>query len=280
MRDRAMTTKSEVIRCLSLSFAAIVFLLIGGSFYEAKAQCNGDPFCTPSWKKPKTQTTTVSTSTDGNTRPEKKGPAPVTPVTAPSIEQRIAYYKQLREDAAMKGLPIPKVTSVLTLDEMVVTGIFKTSRGYSAMVEATPIKLSYTIYPGEKFFDGQLVAIEENRVIFRKVTKMSNNKFVTSVENKVLRQYTTQQEVQGTAPVQSTTSSGNQTEVVSNKNQTTETSRGNKTDQPVSPTRIISPVEEMNNQPEEKPKDSVKDKDKDKDKDKKSRKPVKLARKS
>ena len=40
------------------------------------------------------------------------------------------------------------------------------------MVEATPIKLSYTIYPGEKFFDGQLVAVEENRLVFRKVTKV------------------------------------------------------------------------------------------------------------
>ena len=57
------------------------------------------------------------------------------------------------------------------------------------MVEATPIKLSYTIYPGEKFFDGQLVAVEENRLIFRKVTKTSEGKFVASVENKPLRQF-------------------------------------------------------------------------------------------
>ena len=63
---------------------------------------------------------------------------------------------------------MPKVTSVLTLDEMSVTGIFRTPRGFAAMVEAKPIKLSYTIYPGEKFFDGQLVAIEENRLVFRK----------------------------------------------------------------------------------------------------------------
>ena len=88
---------------------------------------------------------------------------------------------------------------------MTVTGIFRTPRGFAAMVEAKPIKLSYTIYPGEKFFDGQLVAIEENRLVFRKITKMSNNKFVTSVENKTLRQYTDQEVVQGTAPVQAST---------------------------------------------------------------------------
>ena len=36
------------------------------------------------------------------------------------------------------------------------------------MIEATPIKLSYVIYPGELFYDGQLVAIEENRLVFRR----------------------------------------------------------------------------------------------------------------
>lgn len=69
------------------------------------------------------------------------------------------------------------------------------------MVEATPIKLSYTIYPGEKFFDGQLVAVEENRLVFRKVTKTAPNKFVASVENKPLQQYSMKSQVEGTAPV-------------------------------------------------------------------------------
>jgi hypothetical protein len=64
--------------------------------------------------------------------------------------------------------------------------------------------LSYTIYPGEKFFNGQLVAVEENRLVFRKVTKISRDKFVSSVENKPLRKYTNQEMIQGTAPAGST----------------------------------------------------------------------------
>ena len=108
----------------------------------------------------------------------------------------------MREQAAVNGAPLPKVTSVLTLNEMSVTGIFRTPRGYAAMVEATPIKLSYTIYPGEKFFDGQLVAVEENRLVFRSVTKTGNGKYVSSVENKPLRQYSTKAQIEGTAPVQ------------------------------------------------------------------------------
>lgn len=254
-----------------MSLAAAAFLLIAGSLNEAKAQCNGDPFCTPSWKQPKKP---AGSTGGGTTKSDKKTPPAVMPVTAPPIEMRIAYYKQQRESAAANGQPIPKVTSVLTLDEMAVTGIFKTPRGYSAMVEAVPIKLSYTIYPGEKFFDGQLVAIEDNRVIFRKVTKMSNNKFLTSVENKPLRQFSVQQEVQGTAPTQPQGPTGAQTEVVSNPTPSQQPQTVSNT-QPaaVSPSSIVSPLDEMNRQPAEQPKDAVKDK-------KPTRKPAKVAKKS
>jgi hypothetical protein len=165
---------------------------------------------------------------------------------------------------------------------MAVSGIFKTPRGFAAMVEATPIKLSYTIYPGEKFFDGQLVAIEENRLVFRKVVKMSNNKFITSVENKTLRQYTVQQEVQGTAPTE--TNTANKTEVVNNNATPTTTTTAvtpttalvptDDKSKTAVPTAIVSPVDEMNKQPESKPEDTSKDKNK------KNKKPVKVAKKS
>ena len=108
------------------------------------------------------------------------------------------------------------------------------------MVEATPIKLSYTIYPGEKFFDGQLVAVEENRLIFRKVTKMSNGKFVASVENKPLRQYTDREQIQGTAPVQP----GEQTAEQPATSQPVQAAQL----LPAAPKEIVSPLEEMNRQ--------------------------------
>ena len=114
---------------------------------------------------------------------------------------RIEYFKRLREAAAANGQPLPKVTSVLTLNEMAVTGIFKTPRGYAAMVEATPIKLSYTIYPGEKFFDGQLVAVEENRLVFRKVTKMGNGQVRLVGREQAAEKILRSEQIQGTAPV-------------------------------------------------------------------------------
>jgi hypothetical protein len=76
----------------------------------------------------------------------------------------------------------------LLLSEMQVTGIFRTPRGWAAMVEATPIKLSYVIYPGETFFDGQLVAIEETRLVFRRDIVWADGRREKSIEIKPLRQ--------------------------------------------------------------------------------------------
>jgi hypothetical protein len=83
--------------------------------------------------------------------------------------------------------PVPKPTTALLLSEMQVTGIFRTPRGYAAMIEATPIKLSYVIYPGEQFFDGQLVAIEEDKLIFRGEKRFADGKRSFAVVSKPLR---------------------------------------------------------------------------------------------
>ncbi|HEY0099621.1 MAG TPA: hypothetical protein VGB76_11790 [Pyrinomonadaceae bacterium] len=108
------------------------------------------------------------------------------PVPAPSIEQRIAAYKTQKAIAMNAQLPAPKPTTALLLSEAQVTGIFRTPRGYAAMVEAKPIKLSYVIYPGETFFDGMLVAIEEDRLVFRKETRWSDGRREMNVEMKAL----------------------------------------------------------------------------------------------
>jgi hypothetical protein len=44
------------------------------------------------------------------------------------------------------------------------------------------------IYPGERFYDGQLVAIEDSRLVFRRETVYSDGKRERSVEMKPLRQ--------------------------------------------------------------------------------------------
>jgi hypothetical protein len=225
-----MRNKSKMRRILTLSFAAAAFTLISGSAFEASAQ--RDPFLKPAYARAKEPS-------KGGTRTGADG-KPVAPEFTPgipSIEQRIDYFKRQREDAAASGQPLPKVTSVLALEEMQVTGIFRTPRGYAAMVEATPIRLSYTIYPGERFFDGQLVAVEENRLVFRKVTKVGKNKFSTTVENKPLKKYTQRELIQGTAPAGAETA--------------TKGTVAPPTAASLLPTAIVSPLDEMNRMPAE-----------------------------
>jgi hypothetical protein len=258
-----MINKANQIKFLTL--IALIAGFAWGNLQEVKAQA-GDPFAKPSWAKPKPpggQAPTTTTTKDGKVivKTEKPIPPPVVPMMAPAIQDRINYFKVVREKAANEGKPLPKVTNFLTLNEMVVTGIFRTPRGFAAMVQANALGLSYPVYPGEKFFDGQLVAIEENRLVFRKVVQMSNGKFIVSEENKTLRLYTEQEEIQGTAPVDATTKG---------ESKAAEAAQAQAAAQPVDPTKpvqpvsIVSPLEAMNRQPVEAPKTAKEKNDKSK----------------
>ncbi|MEP6818868.1 MAG: hypothetical protein ABJA18_04995 [bacterium] len=109
-------------------------------------------------------------------------------VFAPSIQERIEQYKAQKLAAMNAHVAAPKPTTAFLLSEIQVVGITRTPRGYAAIVEASPIKLAYVIYPGERFYDGQLVAIEDSRLIFRRETVYSDGKRDRSVEMKPLRQ--------------------------------------------------------------------------------------------
>lgn len=130
-----------------------------------------------------------------------------TPVAPPPIQARIDNYKAQKLAAMSRQQAAPKPTTALLLSEMQVKGIFRTPRGYAAMVQATPIKLSYVVYPGEQFYDGMLVAIEESRLVFRKQTKWTDGRTVVAVENMpllqptVADQLTAQREAEKPSPV-------------------------------------------------------------------------------
>jgi hypothetical protein len=109
-------------------------------------------------------------------------------VAVPSIQERIQQYKAQKLAAMNARVAAPKPTTAFLLSEIQVVGISRTPRGYAAIVEAKPIKLAYVIYPGERFYDGQLVAIEDNRLVFRRETVYSDGKRDRSVEMKPLRQ--------------------------------------------------------------------------------------------
>lgn len=234
-----MINISKIKRFASLTAAAAALVIISGSYSLVHAQ--RDPFQKPGFMKPKVQAPVKTGTGTGGSTTANYG--------APGIEARIAYFKQIREAAAANGAPLPKVTSILTLNEMAVTGIFKTPRGYAAMIQATPINLSYTIYPGEKFFDGQLVAVEENRLVFRRVTKVAAGKFVASVENKTLKEYSTKAQIQGTAPAESTARPIETANNAPVENPTANTAKSSGKDAKPASNPFLSPLDEMNNQP-------------------------------
>ena len=119
----------------------------------------------------------------------KPSKAAASKLEPPSIQERIERYRAQKMAAANAHVAAPKPTTALLLNEVQVTGIFRTPRGWSAMVEASALtpKLSYVVYPGENFFDGQLVAIEESRLIFRRDIVWTDGRREKSVEVKPLR---------------------------------------------------------------------------------------------
>jgi hypothetical protein len=108
-------------------------------------------------------------------------------VLPPSVQERIESYKAQKLAAMNARMPAPKPTTALLLSEIEVIGISRTPRGYAAIIEATPIKLSYVIYPGEPFYDGQLVAIEDTRLVFRHEIVFTDGRRERSVQLKTLR---------------------------------------------------------------------------------------------
>jgi len=158
-----------IIRSAITGFALVSALIVGTSL-SVTAQ-ERDPF-----RKP---------LPPSNPKFSKSNPVPIPP---PTIQERVDRYKAEKMAAMNAQRSAPKPTTALLLSEMQVTGIFRTPRGYAAMIEATPIKLSYVIYPGEMFYNGQLVAIEENRLVFRRETRWSDGRRELAVEAKPLRQ--------------------------------------------------------------------------------------------
>jgi hypothetical protein len=113
------------------------------------------------------------------------------PLTPPSVQERIEQYRAQKLAAMSAHIAAPKPTTAFLLSEIQVVGISRSPRGYAAIVEASPIKLAYVIYPGERFYDGQLVAIEDNRLVFRREVVFADGRHERSVEMKPLRQPST-----------------------------------------------------------------------------------------
>jgi hypothetical protein len=147
-----------------------------------------DPFDTPPFlkkKEPKIVTPVKTTP-----KVAKAGPPAPSLVKPPDIQARVNYYKEQKRACIIEQCTPPKPTTAFLIEEIEVAGIFRTPRGYAAMVNAKPIGLSYVIYPGENLYDGQLVAIDEDHAVFRHHLNWSDGRIEEKIERKALRQAT------------------------------------------------------------------------------------------
>lgn len=65
--------------------------------------------------------------------------------------------------------PLPEGIAGLLIDEIDLTGIFKTSRGFVAQVVASNKGKSYLLREGDQLYDGDVVGIAQNEVVFKQI---------------------------------------------------------------------------------------------------------------
>ena len=71
-----------------------------------------------------------------------------------------------RQEPELRG-PRPEGVPGLLIDEVNLVGILKTPKGYIAQVQAADREKSYLLREGEQLFDGEVVSIGENEVVFK-----------------------------------------------------------------------------------------------------------------
>jgi hypothetical protein len=67
--------------------------------------------------------------------------------------------------------PRPEGVPGLLIDELDLTGIFKTSRGYVAQVKAPNQAKSYLLKEGDQLYDGDVVSISHKEVVFKQTVQ-------------------------------------------------------------------------------------------------------------
>lgn len=67
--------------------------------------------------------------------------------------------------------PRPEGVPGLLIDEIDLTGIFRTSKGFVAQVVAANQKKGYLLKEGDQLYDGDVVSINKNEVVFKQIVQ-------------------------------------------------------------------------------------------------------------
>jgi hypothetical protein len=73
-------------------------------------------------------------------------------------------------DVERRG-PRPEGVPGLLIDEIVITGLFDTPRGWVAQVRASDQGKSFLLREGDGLYDGEVVSIGRNEVVFKQVVQ-------------------------------------------------------------------------------------------------------------
>ena len=76
----------------------------------------------------------------------------------------------MKEEPNLGG-PRPDGLPGLLIDEIDLTGIFRTSKGYVAQVKPSNQTRSYLLKEGDQLYDGDVVSINRNEVIFKQIVQ-------------------------------------------------------------------------------------------------------------
>jgi hypothetical protein len=67
--------------------------------------------------------------------------------------------------------PRPDGIPGLLIDEVILTGIFRTDTGFAAQVQSAENEKSYLLREGDQLYDGDVVRITDNEVIFKQIVQ-------------------------------------------------------------------------------------------------------------
>jgi hypothetical protein len=76
-----------------------------------------------------------------------------------------------KSDAPALHGPRPEGVPGLLIEEIDLTGIFRTSKGFVAQVVASNQKKSYLLKEGDQLYDGDVVSINKNEVVFKQIVQ-------------------------------------------------------------------------------------------------------------
>ena len=76
-----------------------------------------------------------------------------------------------KSDAPALHGPRPEGVPGLLIEEIDLTGIFRTSKGFVAQVVASNQKKIYLLKEGDQLYDGDVVSINKNEVVFKQIVQ-------------------------------------------------------------------------------------------------------------